>query len=81
MKLDSTLATEFISERAKYEENARKLTLEKAGKNFDALALEFLGKRFIVLFLTTKIGVDINSNIDDKELIGKMQEFEEWLKK
>jgi len=41
--LDNTLATEFLSERHKYEENARKLTKTKAAKNMDALMMEFMG--------------------------------------
>lgn len=42
-EIDNYLATEFLSEREKYEENARKLTQSKAGKNVDALTVEFLG--------------------------------------
>ena len=41
--VDNYLATEFLSEREKYEEHARKLTESKAGKNLDALIVEFLG--------------------------------------
>jgi ubiquitin-conjugating enzyme E2 D/E len=66
--LDNTLATEFLSERHKYDENAKKLTAAKASKNIDALMMEFMG-------------VDSGASVQDPDLANKIKEFEDWLKK